>query len=149
MNISNNKNFIPILSFISAIIISFIFVNKVDALSGQKIDMHKNCVDTVFPDNIERNIAIDPDSGMIFVNYEENNIKKEVILSLANDIKYSECSGSARELISMAQNVSNKINNDTCVELRDITSGSAPISTIDGEKMDIKAINDYINKYCQ
>ncbi len=143
------KNLILVVSFISAIILSLSVVSPVVAGIKKGMDLHANCIKTVFPDDVERGIAIDPDGGTILVEYEENGIKKEVMLNLRKDSKFSECTDGARELITLAQNTASKIESDTCKELKEITSGVQPIPMLDGKKMDIKASNNYISKYCQ
>lgn len=146
--ILNYKNFILSASFISAIILSFSIISPAIAGVKQGIDMHANCVKTVFPDNVERDITIDPDGGTILVSYEENGLKKDITLSLKKDLKFSDCTDGVKELIALAQNTTDKINTDTCKELNEIVSGVQPVPSIDGKKMDMKAADNYIRNHC-
>lgn len=142
------KNFILLLSFVSATILSFAIISPAIAENKQEINTHKNCVNTILPSNEEREITIDSDNGMIIVGYKEKNIKKEVRFNHRKDSKISECTSSSRELINLAQNISGKIDSDTCKELTEIISGVRPVPLMDDKKMDIKATNNYINKHC-
>jgi hypothetical protein len=149
-NILNYKNLILPASIVSAFLLSFLVISPVIAGVKQGMDMHANCVKTVFPDNAKRDIAINSDEGIIFVGYEENGIRKEVTLSLKKDSKINDCTNSVKELITTAQSITNKIDTDTCKELNEIVSGIQPIPELDnGKKMDMVAANNYIHNRCQ
>ena len=147
--ILNHKNLIFPASIISAFILSFFVISPVIADVKQNMDMHANCVKTVFPDNVERDITINSDEGTMLVGYEENGARKEITLSLQKDSKFSDCTGSAKELMASAQNVTNKIDSDTCKELNEIISGAQPVPILEGKKINITAVNNYISKHCQ
>ena len=148
-NISNDKNLVIPASLITAIILSFFVISPVIADVKKGMDTHANCVKTVLPENIEREITIDPETGTILVEYEENGVKKETVLNLKKDLKINDCSSGTKELIAVAQNITDKMKADTCKELKEISSGAQSIPSMDGKKMDMKAADNYIRNHCQ
>ena len=148
-NILNSKNLILITSLLTSVFVSFFAISPAIANVKKDMDMHINCITNVFPENTERDISIDSESGIIMVRYEKDSIKKEIALNLREDSKFSECNSTTKELITLAQNITSKIESDTCQELKEIISGAQPLPLLDGKKMDTKNATDYINKHCQ
>ncbi len=137
-------------SIISAVILSLSIISPAIANVRQGIDTHTSCVNTVFPDNTERDIVVDPDAGLMYVGYEENGVQKNVTLSIKDDSRFYECTDGVQELVSLARKNNDKMNSDTCIELKDIASSAKPIPMLDdGKKMDITDVNNYISKHCQ
>lgn len=144
----NLKNIVPVASLVSAVLLSLFVVSPVIADVQLSMDTHKNCVNAVFPDNVEHEIVVDYDAGVVFVEYIDNGIKKETKLSLRNDSKFDECTNGAKELITLAKNNAEKMNSDTCTELNEIVSGVRPVPVLDGKKMNVPAAKRYISDYC-
>lgn len=147
-HILNYRNFILLTSFVSATLLSFGVISPAIADVKQNIDTQTSCSKTFFPDNVERDVVIDSDGGLIYVVYEENGLKKEAIFSLKKDSRISGCNKGVKEIIELSQNITDKINSDTCKEVNDLIS-ETEISLTDGRKIDMKSANNYINHHCK
>lgn len=146
-NILNRKNIIATGSFFSAAILSLTVISP--AMTGIKkgMELHTNCVNTVFPDDVERDIVVDADAGLIYVGYYKNGRKKETTLNLNNNS--TQCTDGVRELVTLAKKYSDKIDADTCKEFIQIISSTEPLPVLGGKQINLKAANKYIIKHCK
>ncbi len=146
--IFNSKKIILALAFLSSLGLLFSVIFPVLAGVKQGMDLHANCINTVFPPESEQRVFYDVDEGIIQVTYYENGVSKDVNFSLKKDPKISECSESAREIIELVRSDDKKMRDDTCIEFKNILAGNEPLPEMDGKKMNAKNMEKYISKRC-
>jgi len=148
--LQNKINLIAIgLALATALYISFAVVTPAVADSELKRELTTNCANLSFSQSTERNTLLDPDNGIVLVQWSDNGNRRDTRIPYEPQSGFQGCSQEAKALLSHVREVYEKQVADSCTDFKDIISGAKPLPEKNGKKANIQGAVNFVNQYCK
>lgn len=115
----------------------------------QGMDTKANCASLTFLPQEDLDVTSDPDTGLVTVGHVVNGKQVQTVLNYQSKDGFKGCSEDAKDLLTRVKQYADKTDADTCAEFIDIVAGKKATPDLDGVKLNIDKVKQYIKKLCQ
>lgn len=148
--LQNKINFIAIsFALATALYLSFAVITPAVADFELKRELATNCANLNFPQSVERNTLLDPDNGIVYVQWSDNGNESNMRIPYEPQNGFRGCSQEVKALLTHVQEVYEKQIADSCVDFKAIISGAKPLPEKNGKKANIQGAVNFVNQYCK
>lgn len=148
--LQNKINFIAIsFALATAVYLSFMVVTPAVADFGLKRELATNCANLSFSQGVERNTLLDPDNGIVYVQWSDKGNELNIRIPYEPQNGFQGCSQEAKTLLSSVREAYEKQVSDSCVDFKAIISGTKPLPEKNGIKANIQGAINFVNQYCK
>lgn len=148
--LQNKLNLVAIgLVLVTALYLSFLVITPVIADFELKKELATNCVNLNFPQGVEKDILLDPDNGIVYVQWFDKGNEYNTRITYEPQNGFQGCSQEAKLLLNDVHEVYKKQVIDSCADFKAITSGAKPLPEKNGRKGNIQGAINFVSQYCK